>query len=126
MKRPKGRVVRYPRVVIPTPSPGARRFGRRAILKAGLACTASAVWAPFPIRARTEQPVKIGMVEPLTGAYAALAEGEIAGARLAIDEINHTGGMLVREAQLLVSDSANDIMTGVEQTRQLIDEDQVD
>jgi branched-chain amino acid transport system substrate-binding protein len=107
-------------------SPHARRIGRRAILKAGLACTANAVWAPFPIRARTEQPVKIGMVEPLTGVYAALAEGEIAGARLAIDEINHTGGILGREAQLLVADSANDVTTGVERARQLIDKDQVD
>ena len=86
------------------PKTHAPRIGRRAILKAGLVCAASAVWAPFPIRARTEQPVKIGMVEPLTGVYAALAEGEIAGARLAIDEINHTGGILGREAQLLVAD----------------------
>jgi branched-chain amino acid transport system substrate-binding protein len=53
----------------------------------------------FPIRARAEQPVKIGMVEPLTGVYAALAKGEIAGVRLALDEINHTGGILGREAQ---------------------------
>jgi branched-chain amino acid transport system substrate-binding protein len=107
-------------------SPHARRIGRRAILKAGLACAASAVVAPSPIRAHGEQPVKIGMVEPLTGVYAALAEGEVAGARLAIDEINHTGGILGREAQLLVADSANDITTGVERARQLIDKDQVD
>ena len=66
------------------------------------------------------------MVEPLTGVYAALAEGEIAGARLAIDEINHTGGILGREAQLLVADFANDVTTGVERARQLIDKDQVD
>jgi branched-chain amino acid transport system substrate-binding protein len=66
------------------------------------------------------------MVEPVTGVYAALAEGEIAGARLAIEEINHSNGILGREAQLLVADSANDIMTGVEKTRQLIDQDQVD
>jgi branched-chain amino acid transport system substrate-binding protein len=107
-------------------SPHARQICRRAILKAGLACTASAVWAPSPIRARTEQPVTIGMVEPLTGVYSGLAEGEIAGARLAIDEINHTGGILGREAQLTVADSANDVTTGVEKARQLIDKDQVD
>jgi branched-chain amino acid transport system substrate-binding protein len=82
--------------------------------------------APFPSRARAEQPIKIGMVEPLTGVFAQLAEAEVAGARLAIDEINRSGGILGREAQLMVADSANDIMTGVEQTRQLIDKDQVD
>ena len=44
------------------------------------------------------------MVEPLTGVFAQLAEAEVAGARLAIEEINHSGGILGREAQLLVSD----------------------
>jgi len=96
------------------------------VLKTGLAWTACTIAAPLPIRAREEQPVKIGMVEPLTGVYAALAEAEIAGARLAIEEINKSGGVLGREAQLLVADSANDITTGVEETRRLIDKDQVD
>ena len=96
------------------------------MLKKGLAWTACAIASPLPVRARAEQPIKIGMVEPLTGVYAALAESEIAGARLAIDEINHGGGILGRETQLLVADSGNDIMTGVEKTRRLIDQDQVD
>ena len=82
--------------------------------------------APLPIRARAESPVKIGMVEPITGVFADLAEAEIAGARLAIEEINRGGGILGREAQLVVADSANDIMTGVEETRRLIDKDEVD
>ena len=96
------------------------------MLKTGLAWTACTIAAPAPIRAREEQPVKIGMVEPLTGVYAALAEAETAGARLAIEEINRSGGILGREVQLLVADSANEIMTGVEETRRLIDKDQVD
>jgi branched-chain amino acid transport system substrate-binding protein len=82
--------------------------------------------APLPIRARAESPVKIGMVEPITGVFADLAEAEIAGARLAIEEINRRGGVLGREAQLVVADSANDIMAGVEETRRLIDKDEVD
>jgi branched-chain amino acid transport system substrate-binding protein len=96
------------------------------VLKTGLAWTACTIAAPLPIRARAEQPVKIGMVEPLTGVYAALAQGEIAGARLAVEDINHSGGILGREAQLMVADSVNDVMTGVERTRQLVDQDQVD
>jgi branched-chain amino acid transport system substrate-binding protein len=106
--------------------PRARLIGRRSVLKTGLAWTACTIAAPAPIRAREEQPVKIGMVEPLTGVYAALAEAETAGARLAIEEINRSGGILGREVQLLVADSANEIMTGVEETRRLIDKDQVD
>ena len=107
-------------------APRTHRIGRRSVLKKGLAWTACAIASPLPVRARAEQPIKIGMVEPLTGVYAALAESEIAGARLAIDEINHGGGILGRETQLLVADSGNDIMTGVEKTRRLIDQDQVD
>jgi branched-chain amino acid transport system substrate-binding protein len=96
------------------------------VLKAGLAWTAGAIAAPFPIRAGEHTPVKIGMVEPLTGVFQKLAEAEVAGARLAIEEINHGGGILGREAQLIVADSANDIETGVDETRRLIDKDQVD
>jgi branched-chain amino acid transport system substrate-binding protein len=104
----------------------AQLIGRRSAVKTGLAWAACAIAAPLPIRAREDPPVKIGIVEPLTGVFAQLAEAEVAGARLAIEDINHSGGILGREAQLLVADSANEIMTGVEQTRQLIDKDQVD
>jgi branched-chain amino acid transport system substrate-binding protein len=108
-----------------TPS-GASAIGRRSLLKTGLAWGGLEVVSPFIIRARGEQPVKLGMVEPLTGVYAKLADGEVAGARLALDEVNHNGGILGRQAQLLIEDSANDIALGVAKTRQLIDRDQVD
>src|SRR5271155_70182 len=104
----------------------AHLIGRRSAIKTGLAWAACGFAGLVPIRARGEAQVKIGIVEPLTGVFARLAEAEVAGARLAIDEINHSGGILGRVAQLLVADSANEIMTGVEQTRQLIDKDQVD
>ena len=96
------------------------------MLKTGLAWGAFSIAAPLLVRARAETPVKIGMVQPLTGVFAELAAAEVAGARLAIDEINRSGGVLGREAQLLVADSGNEIMTGVEETRRLIDKDQVD
>ena len=100
--------------------------GRRAVLKAGLALTAYGLAAPAPIRALAEQPVKVGIVEPLTGAYAALAEAEVTGARLGIDEINRGGGVLGRPVELSVADFANDITAGVEKTRELIERDRVD
>lgn len=106
--------------------PRGKTVGRRTVLKAGLAWTACGLAAPVPIRALAEQPVKIGMVEPLTGVYAALAEAEVTGARLAIEEINRSGGILGRQAKLVVADSANDIAAGVEKTHQLIEQDKVD
>ena len=101
-------------------------FARRTVLNAGLTWAALTVTAPFPIRARGEEPVKIGMVEPLSGVYAKLAEAEVEGARFAVEEVNHSGGILGRQAQLLIEDSANTIAIGVAKTRQLIDRDQVD
>jgi branched-chain amino acid transport system substrate-binding protein len=103
-----------------------QRVGRRVLLKAGLASAALQIASPFLIRARGEEAVKMGMVEPLTGVYAKLAKAEVEGARLAAEEVNQSGGILGRQAQLLVEDSANDIATGVAKTRQLIERDHVD
>jgi branched-chain amino acid transport system substrate-binding protein len=104
----------------------ARRVKRRTVLTSGLAWGAVGVAASVPIRTRAEEPVKMGMVEPLSGVYAALAQAEVNGARLALEEVNQSGGIVGRPAQLLVEDSANDIALGVAKTRQLIDRDQVD
>src|ERR1700674_3562896 len=109
-----------------TMPPRARPIGRRTVLKAGLALAACEIGSRFPIRAMADERVKVGMVEPLTGVYAALAAAEVAGALLAVEEINRGGGILGRAAQLLVADSANDIAAGVEKTRQLIDRDHAD
>jgi branched-chain amino acid transport system substrate-binding protein len=98
---------------------------RRSILKAGAAIGALQIASPFIIQARGETPVRIGMVDPFTGVYAAIAEGEKQGAQLATDEINKKGGILGRPVELLIEDSANDVGTGVQKTRKLIDRDQV-
>jgi len=47
------------------------------------------------------------------------------GAKFATEEINKKGGILGRPVELLVEDSANDVGTGVQKTRKLIDRDQV-
>jgi branched-chain amino acid transport system substrate-binding protein len=99
---------------------------RRTVLKAGLAFGASQiVTAPFVIPALADEPIKIGMVNPLTGVLSALAQSEADGAKYAEAEINKNGGILGRPVQLLVEDSANDVGTGVQKTQKLIDRDQV-
>jgi branched-chain amino acid transport system substrate-binding protein len=100
---------------------------RRTVVKAGLALGASQViGAPFIVKALSDQPVKIGMVNPLTGVLSALAQSEVDGAKYAEAEINKKGGILGRPVQLLVEDSANDVGTGVQKTQKLIDRDKVD
>src|SRR5690349_15818176 len=101
------------------------RIGRRTLLQAGAAVGALQVASPFIIAARGETPIKIGMVDPLTGVYAAPASNEVTGAKLAVAQMNAKGGILGRQIELLVEDSANDVGTGVQKTRKLIDRDQV-
>ncbi len=98
---------------------------RRTVLKAAAATAALQLAPPFIGSARGQTPLKIGMVDPLTGVYAAVAQNEVTGARLAVAEINAKGGILGRPVELLVEDSANDVGTGVQKARKLIERDQV-
>ena len=54
-------------------------------------------------------PIKIGMVVPLTGAIAESGRYGIQGAKLAIEEVNKAGGVLGRPLELIIEDdqSAN-------------------
>jgi branched-chain amino acid transport system substrate-binding protein len=101
------------------------RLDRRGVLQGAAAAGALQMASPFIIQARGESPVRIGLVDPLTGIYAAFALSEVDGAKLAIEHINKSGGILGRPVELLVEDSANDVGTGVQKTRKLIERDQV-
>ncbi len=98
---------------------------RRTLIKAGVALAALPAAPPFLRLARGESPIRIGMVDPLTGVYAAVAQNEVTGAKLAVQQVNARGGILGRPIELLVEDSANDVGTGVQKARKLIERDQV-
>ena len=100
-------------------------LGRRTLLTGAAAIGALQVASPFIIKARAETPIRIGLVDPLTGVYAAVAQNEVMGAKLAVEQINAKGGILGRPIELLVEDSANDVGTGVQKARKLIERDQV-
>jgi len=100
-------------------------FNRRTLIKGAATIGAMQVTSPFIIKALGETPVKIGMVDPLTGVYAAVAQNEVTGAKLALEQINAKGGILGRPIELLVEDSANDVGTGVQKARKLIERDEV-
>ncbi len=100
-------------------------FGRRRVLQGAAAIGASQLAAPFIVSALGEAPIKIGFVDPLTGSLSIQAVSEVQGAKLATEEINKKGGIMGRQLELLVEDSANDVGTGVEKIRKLIDKDHV-
>jgi len=103
----------------------SHNFNRRTLLKGAAALGSLQIASPFIIRARGETAVRIGMVDPMTGVYAAVASNEVHGAQLAVEQINAKGGVHGRPIELLVEDSANDVGTGVQKTRKLIERDQV-
>jgi branched-chain amino acid transport system substrate-binding protein len=106
-------------------TPFSKGIPRRTILKTGASAGAMLITSPFIIKARGESSVKLGMVDPLTGVYSALAQAEVEGAKFALVQVNKAGGILGRQVELLIEDSANSVGTGVQKTRKLIDRDHV-
>ncbi|HJS85455.1 MAG TPA: ABC transporter substrate-binding protein [Acetobacteraceae bacterium] len=100
-------------------------MARRTLVKAGASLGAIALAAPSIIKARGEEPVRIGFVDPITGIYSAFAQSEVNGAKLAVEDVNKKGGILGRPVELLVEDSANDVGTGVQKALKLINRDHV-
>src|SRR5258708_16259228 len=67
------------------------KFDRRTLIKGAAALGAFQVASPFIIQARGEMSIRIGMVDPLTGVYAAPAANEEMRAKLAADQITAQG-----------------------------------
>ena len=107
--------------------PFGRSVQRRTILKAGLAIGAMQVASPFVVKALADEPIKIGLDNPLTGTYAAPGKNEQIGCQLAVDQLNAKGGILGRKIELLSEDSTSgDAGTAVQKARKLIERDNVD
>ncbi len=107
-----------------TPGPAV---DRRTLVKSALALGAATVASPFVITARAADVVKIGFANPLTGTYAAYGKNETIGCQLAVEQINAKGGILGRQAQLLIEDSTSgDAGTAVQKSRKLIEGEHVD
>lgn len=102
------------------------RAGRRQVLAAGAALGASAMFPLRGVLAQSADPIKIGMIDPMTGTYAGVGANEFNGARLAVETINAAGGTLGRPLQLLMEDSATQVGQSVQKARKLMDSDKVD
>ena len=104
-----------------------RRISRRRVVGSGLALAGAQIFAPFVIRARAADAVKIGLDNPLTGTYAALGKNELVGCQMALDEINAKGGILGRPVELVIEDSTSaDAGVAVQKARKLVGSDKVD
>ena len=100
------------------------RFSRRQILKTAVA--AGAVAGTSVMRhAAAQDVVKVGILHSLTGTIA-LAEASVVDAeKLAIDEINASGGVLGKKIEAVVEDGASDWPTFAEKAKKLLERDKV-
>ena len=99
-------------------------LSRRDLLKAGaaLGATAGVAWSG---PAAAQDTVKLGVLHSLTGTIA-IAEASIVDAeKMAIDEINASGGVMGRKIVPVIEDGASDWPTFAEKTRKLLQRDKV-
>jgi branched-chain amino acid transport system substrate-binding protein len=110
-----------------TEQSGFMLTSRRRALQGGVAAGASVLAAPYLIRsARAADALKIGVLDPQTGTYAALGGSEIIGAQMAAAAINDKGGVLGRQVELVIEDTAANAGTAVQKANKLIDRDGCD
>src|SRR5580704_9440385 len=75
----------------------------RAIIKtASIMLAGAIVW--MACAAQAADPIKVGMVAPLTGPGAESGRFGIQGAKLAVEEVNKAGGVLGRPLELVIED----------------------
>lgn len=94
-----------------------------AVAAAG--CSQSQPQKPDSNPAVKAEPIKIGVIEPLTGPVAAAGIAVKSGAVIAEDEINAAGGINGRPIVLIVEDSANDPAIASSAANKLITRDNV-
>ncbi|HUT24001.1 MAG TPA: ABC transporter substrate-binding protein [Sumerlaeia bacterium] len=66
------------------------------------------------------EPVRIGVILPLSGALADYGESTLAGIEMARDEINKAGGVAGRKIELVVENNENDTTKSADALRKLV------
>ncbi len=86
---------------------------------------AAAVFMAIAAPASAQETIKIGVTQPLTGAFAASGNYVTQGAKIAEDEINKAGGVLGKKLQLVVEDNKSNPTEAVSTAEKLITKDKV-
>lgn len=69
------------------------------------------------------EPIKIGIIVPLTGTTAFTGDNTVHAAQIAVEEINANGGVLGRPLQLIVRDEGDDASTTLTQYDRMVSVD---
>ncbi|HJU05231.1 MAG TPA: ABC transporter substrate-binding protein, partial [Nitrospiraceae bacterium] len=76
--------------------------------------------------AKFGEPIKIGILDPLSSPYKTSSIHDVHGATVAVDLYNKRGGILGRPISILEADDASNPQTAVKMATKLIAEDRVD
>lgn len=77
----------------------------RSLLRAAAAAAPLAVVGALPAAAQAADPIKIGFITELSGAWSFFGTSCVAGLKLAEQEINAAGGALKRPLQFVITDN---------------------
>jgi branched-chain amino acid transport system substrate-binding protein len=75
--------------------------------------------------AAAQDTIKVGVTQPLTGAFAASGNYVAQGAKIAEEEINKAGGVLGKKLQLVIEDNKSNPTEAVATAEKLINSDKV-
>jgi branched-chain amino acid transport system substrate-binding protein len=75
--------------------------------------------------AYSQETIKIGLVQPLTGSVAYNGQADVNGSKLAVEERNKAGGVLGKKIELVIEDGQCKPANSVNATEKLIQKDKV-
>jgi branched-chain amino acid transport system substrate-binding protein len=108
-----------------------RRFLQLSVLTGGTLLAREALTQrlglpPYGYLAHAAEPIKIGIIDPLSSPYKTSSIHDVHGANVAVDLYNKRGGVLGRPVAILEADDASNPDTAVKAATKLIKEDRVD
>ena len=103
-----------------------RRFLSLSAAAAGAVGATMVVPPPWREAFGQAKPYKVGVLQPLSGTGAAGGKTALVGTQMAVDRINHSGGVNGRPIELIVADYESKPDVGRRKAEKLVVEDKVD
>jgi branched-chain amino acid transport system substrate-binding protein len=100
-------------------------FGIGAVGFGPLAVSTGILTLSKPALAQSKEPIKIGVLLGLTGTASVACADSLNAIKLAVEEINHAGGVLGRPIQIIVEDDEGRPNAGIQAANKLADVDKV-
>ena len=102
------------------------QFNRRRFMKTGgtmMVLGAASGASLLPNLASAQETVKLGLLHSLSGTIAIVEAALVEAEKMAIDEINASGGVMGRKIEAVIEDGASDWPTFAEKTKKLLQRD---